>query len=54
VDHVVVMALREALVHVDPQKVLAEAMDYFMAHEGAGHVVDALAKRRETGRWPDA
>jgi glycerol-3-phosphate dehydrogenase len=33
---------------------LAEAMNYFMRHEGVGHVVDALAQRRETGAWPDA
>lgn len=32
--------------------ILAEAMDYFMAHEGVGHVVEALAQRRETGTWP--
>lgn len=33
---------------------LAEAMDWFMRHDGAGYAVEALACRRETGAWPDA
>lgn len=46
-------AVAEEIVNLVEDQLLADAMDYLMARDGIGYVVEMLARRRETGRWSD-